>query len=84
LTVIKAIVDVGLISVAVVAVLTSVIGAFYYLRIIKVMYFDQPEVTRDIVAPGSMQIMLTVNALWVLALGIFPSSLLTICSVVMQ
>jgi NADH-quinone oxidoreductase subunit N len=84
LTVIKAIVDVGLISVAVVAVLTSVIGAFYYLRIIKVMYFDQPEVTREIVAPGSMQIMLTVNALWVLALGIFPSSLLTICSVVMQ
>ncbi|HHA19699.1 MAG TPA: NADH-quinone oxidoreductase subunit NuoN, partial [Methylophaga sp.] len=42
LTVIKAVVDINLISVAIVAVLMSVIGAFYYLRIIKVMYFDQP------------------------------------------
>lgn len=82
LTVIKAVVDINMLSVAIVAVLASVVGAFYYLRIIKVMFFDQPESSIEIQADSSMQVMLTVNAIWVLALGLFPGALLSICSVI--
>jgi NADH-quinone oxidoreductase subunit N len=82
LTVIKAVIDVDLLFVAVIAMVTSVIGAFYYLRVIKVMYFDKPVVEHQLEAPGSMQIMLSANAMLVLALGIFPGMLMEICSIV--
>ncbi|PHS24938.1 MAG: NADH-quinone oxidoreductase subunit NuoN [Methylophaga sp.] len=80
LTVIKAIVDINLMSVAIVAVLMSVIGAFYYLRIIKVMYFDKAEQNEPLEAPTDMCIMISINALTVLALGLFPGALLAICA----
>ncbi len=80
LTVIKSIVDVNLISIAIVAVLMSVIGAFYYLRIIKVMYFDTPEQHQALEAPIDMRLMISANALAVLMLGIFPGSLLALCA----
>ncbi|NQZ54305.1 MAG: NADH-quinone oxidoreductase subunit NuoN [Piscirickettsiaceae bacterium] len=84
LTVIKAVIDINLISVAIIAVLMSVIGAYYYLRIIKVMYFDDPPPVEQhiIEAPADMRVMISVNALAVLALGIFPGSLLAICTIV--
>lgn len=83
LTVIKAVIDINLISVAIITVLMSVIGAYYYLRIIKVMYFDDPPVEQHIIeAPADMRVMISVNALAVLALGIFPGSLLAICTIV--
>jgi len=82
LTVIKSIVDINLISVAVVAVLMSVIGAFYYLRIIKVMYFDKPIEENLLQAPADMRVMISVNALTVFALGVFPGSLLAVCATV--
>lgn len=82
LTVIKAIIDINLISVAIVAVLMSVIGAFYYLRIIKVMYFDKPEQSEPLEAPADMRVMISANALTVLALGLFPGALLAVCSAV--
>jgi len=80
LTVIKSIVDINLISVAIVAVMMSVIGAFYYLRIIKVMYFDKSEQQIALQAPTDMRVMISVNALTVLALGLFPGSLLAVCA----
>lgn len=81
LTVIKSIVDINLISVAIVAVLMSVIGAFYYLRVIKVMYFDKAEEPQQMLqAPMDMQAMVSVNAIMVLVLGIFPGTLLAICA----
>jgi NADH-quinone oxidoreductase subunit N len=79
LAVIKSIISADLLSVAVIAVLMSVIGAFYYLRMIKVMYFDSPIEEQKIQAPKDMCIMLSSNALLVLALGIFPGSLMAIC-----
>jgi NADH-quinone oxidoreductase subunit N len=79
LTVIKSIVDINLISVAIVAVLMSVIGAFYYLRIIKVMYFDEPVEQHKLEAPADMRVMISANALAVFALGLFPGSLMAIC-----
>jgi len=80
LTVIQAIVDINLISVAIVAVLMSVIGAFYYLRIIKVMYFDDAdEQSLPLQAPRDMRAVISINALTVLGLGLFPGSLLALC-----
>jgi NADH-quinone oxidoreductase subunit N len=82
LSVIKAVIDVDLLFVALVAVVTSVIGAFYYLRVIKVMYFDKPVVEHKIEAPSVVQVMFSANVLMVLGLGIFPGVLVKICSVV--
>lgn len=80
LAVIKSIVDIELISVAVVVVLMSVVGAFYYLRVIKVMYFDDVEQPAMIDAPVDMRMMISVNSLAILGLGIFPSTLMAICA----
>lgn len=65
---------------AVFAVLMSLIGAFYYLRLIKVMYFDQPITVGPIVATADVRVVLSVNGALVLVLGIFPSSLMVLCS----
>jgi NADH-quinone oxidoreductase subunit N len=80
LSVIKAVIEVDLLMVALVAVVTSVIGAYYYLRVIKVMYFDKPVVEHQLEASSSMQIMLSANALMVLALGIVPGILMKLCT----
>jgi NADH-quinone oxidoreductase subunit N len=61
------------------AVLMSVIGAFYYLRIVKVMYFDEPTDLAPITAPFEMRALLAVNAFAIIALGFFPSALMTAC-----
>jgi len=82
LAVIKSIIDVELMSVAIVAVLMSVIGAFYYLRVIKVMIFDEPADTEVLHAPADMRVVVSANALGVLALGLFPGSLMAICATV--
>lgn len=78
--VINSVVEVGLVPIAIIAVVMSVIGAFYYLRLIKVMYFDKPIVEYTIDAPKDMQIAISVNALLVLALGISPGALMAICA----
>ncbi len=68
-----------LLQISIVAVLLSLVGAFYYLRIVKVMYFDEPADTAP-VAGGGARVLLSVNALVVLALGILPSGLMTLCA----
>ena len=60
-------------------VLMSVIGAFYYLRVIKVMYFDSVREEIEVDAPADMQLMVSTNAIAILALGIFPGSLMALC-----
>ncbi len=80
LMVIKSIVDINMLSIAIVAVLVSVIGAFYYLRIIKLMYFDAPEQKQLLEAPSDMRVMISINGIAVLMLGLFPGSLLALCA----
>ena len=67
---------------AVFAVFMSLIGAFYYLRVIKVMYFDAPHShnAQPISAPADAQIVLAINGALLLVLGIAPSSLMTLCA----
>lgn len=80
IAVLGAVVDVGLVWLAAVAVLLSVVAAFYYLRIIKLMYFDEPSDAIDIQAGGTLRAVLSANGVAVLALGIFPSLLLDLCA----
>jgi len=69
-----------LLQISIVAVVLSLFGAFYYLRIVKVMYFDEPTDAAPIAEGGSARVLLSVNALVVLALGILPSGLMTLCA----
>jgi NADH-quinone oxidoreductase subunit N len=65
---------------AVIAVLFSLVAAFYYLRVVKVMYFDEPTDARPIVAAPEMRVALSVNGAFVLVLGIVPQYLLALCA----
>jgi NADH-quinone oxidoreductase subunit N len=66
---------------AIVAVLFSLIGAFYYLRVVKVMYFDEPAVpVAPIAATLDMRVALSINGMLVLVLGILPQYLLKLCT----
>ncbi|MGF1642146.1 MAG: NADH-quinone oxidoreductase subunit NuoN [Thiotrichales bacterium] len=79
LNILQAVVQHGDIWLAVYAVLMSVVGAYYYLRVVKMMYFDKPTVEY---APSSglgFNIALSVNGLLMVALGIFPGALLSLC-----
>jgi NADH-quinone oxidoreductase subunit N len=67
------------VGLAVFAVLASLVGAFYYLRLIKVMYFDAPVQTAPIEAPLATRAVLTVNGALVLVLGVLPGGLMTLC-----
>jgi NADH-quinone oxidoreductase subunit N len=68
------------IGVAVFAVMMSLVGAFYYLRVIKVMYFDDPITASSVVAPLDVRVVLCINGALVLVLGILPGGLLALCS----
>jgi NADH-quinone oxidoreductase subunit N len=84
LGVIQAVLSVQLTWLAVVAVLFSVVGAYYYLRIVKLMYFDEPGDTEAIGGSMLMRTVLSANALLVLALGIIPGALLQLCQRALQ
>ncbi len=74
---------VAAVSLAVIAVALSLIAAFYYLRIVKTMYFDDPtpEVAAiPIVAPTDMRVALSINAVVLLVLGLTPQYLLQLCA----
>ena len=80
LTVLQALVGAGHIWVAVVAVLFSLIGAFYYLRVVKVMYFDEPEGERLVAPTGTLaSSLMSINGLAIVVLGILPGWLMALC-----
>ena len=70
----------GYIWLAVVAVLLSLVGAFYYLRIVKVMYFDEPVQTAPIRSTGEVRTMLSINGAAVLLFGLLPGGLMALCA----
>ena len=79
--VLSAAVAAGQVWLAVVGVLFSLIGAFFYLRIVKLMYFDEPEPSASgpIEGPREMRVLLSVNGLALLGLGILPQPLIALC-----
>ena len=68
------------IALAVFAVMMSLIGAFYYIRVVKVMYFDASITATTVSAPGDVRAVLSVNGLLVLVLGILPGGLMALCA----
>jgi NADH-quinone oxidoreductase subunit N len=78
----------GQLWLAVLAVIFSLIGAFYYLRIVKLMYFDEPLSGRDVAVSISgnsdMRLMYSVNGLALLALGLLPQPLMALCFIAIK
>lgn len=79
LNVISAVVDAGFTGLAVLMVLASVVGAYYYLRVIWYMYFEEAEDKAVLQAGTDTRVVLSLNSLAVLALGIVPGALLALC-----
>jgi NADH-quinone oxidoreductase subunit N len=84
LGVIQAVVGVNYTWLAVVAVLFAVVGAYYYLRIIKLMMFDEPTDTERLDGSATMRILLSGNALLAFGLGVLPGTLIALCQRAMQ
>lgn len=78
-SVLQAVLGTGQVWLSVVAVLFSLIGAFYYLRVVKVMYFDEPTETAPIAVGPEMRLVLSLNGLAVIFLGLMPESLMNAC-----
>ena len=68
------------IGLAVFAVMMSLIGAFYYLRVVKVMYFDEPITATTVSAPLDVRVVLAINGALVLVLGLLPGGLMAVCA----
>ena len=83
-SVLSAVVQSDQIWLAVVAVMFSLIGAFYYLRIVKLMYFDGPVNNIALVSRLDMSVLLSINGLAVLILGLFPGPLMQLCLVAIR
>jgi NADH-quinone oxidoreductase subunit N len=79
LLVLEAVVRVDLVWLALVAVIFSIIGAFYYLRVVKLIYFDKPTTEAAIISSGGVRVAMTINGLAILLLGLFPAALLGLC-----
>lgn len=84
LAVIEAVVQAGQVWLAIVAVLMSLIGAFYYLRMVKLMYFDEPSDTAPISADMGVRVLLSINGLAALAVGLLPGWLMALCQKAIQ
>lgn len=79
-SVLNAIVQAGYTPLAVVSVMFSLIGAFYYLRIVKLMYFDTPESHEAIQVTPDTALLISLNGLGVLFLGLVPGGLMIVCA----
>jgi NADH-quinone oxidoreductase subunit N len=82
--VLQAVANAGMVWLAVVAVLFSLVGAFYYLRIVKTIWFDEAADTAAINTPADMRVVMSLNGLAVVVLGIVPGWLLAVCYSTMQ
>jgi len=79
-SVLQAVVAAGYMWLAIVAVLFSLIGAFYYLRVVKIMYFDAPVDDTPLQACGSMKLLVSLNGIAVAAFGLMPQMLMSLCA----
>jgi NADH-quinone oxidoreductase subunit N len=84
LSVLSAAVNADQIWLAVVAVVFSLIGAFYYLRVVKLMYFDEPADASPAAGHADMRVLLSLNGLALLALGVLPEPLMSLCFVAVK
>ena len=81
LVVLSAAINAGWVWLAVAAVILSVVGAFYYLRVVKLMYFDDPVEAAPVTGALGARVLMSANGLAVLVFGLFPGWLMALCSV---
>lgn len=79
LTIIQSLLNAQLIWAAVVAMAFSIVGAFYYLRIVRVMYFDEPELLTPVISGFDMRVVLSLHGIAILLLGLIPAPLFVYC-----
>lgn len=79
LFILDAIVNIEMVWLALVAVFFSIIGAFYYIRVVKMIYFDKPITQLPLEASWDARVAISINGLAMLLLGLFPASLFTLC-----
>jgi NADH-quinone oxidoreductase subunit N len=79
LSVLQAVISAGFVWLAVVAVLFALVGAYYYLRLVKLMYFDAPTDAAPIAPRWDVQLVMSVNGLAILVLGVAPGQLMALC-----
>jgi NADH-quinone oxidoreductase subunit N len=82
--VLQAVANAGMVWLAIVAVLFSLVGAYYYLRIVKTIWFDDAADTAAIHAPADMRVVMSLNGVAVIVLGVVPGWLLAVCYSAMQ
>ncbi|HAS52314.1 MAG TPA: NADH-quinone oxidoreductase subunit NuoN [Gammaproteobacteria bacterium] len=78
--VLQAVVDIGLVWLALFGVVFSVIGAFYYLRVVKCIYFEKPEQSAAIELSRDTEIVISANGLILVVLGLYPTGLMALCA----
>ena len=81
MNVLQALIDVHLTWLSVIALLSALIGAYYYIRIVKIMYFEPIADTAPIYTSWFGKVVLSVNGLGILLLGVFPNALIELCRV---
>ena len=74
----------GALGIAIIAILLSTVGAFYYLRIVKLMYFDAPQDVSPIAPQADVKVLMSLNGLAILLFGIMPGPLMALCLVSIQ
>jgi NADH-quinone oxidoreductase subunit N len=79
-SILQAVVASGQIGLAIYAVLMSLIGAFFYLRIVKIMYFDEPLDETPLEAPTDLRVLLSINGLAIALFGLFPQTIMSLCA----
>lgn len=79
LGVLEALIDVHMVWLAVVAIIFAIIGLYYYLRVVKVMYFDRPTQADPVLYNADARAMISINGLILLFFGLFPGALFTLC-----
>ncbi|TMG77737.1 MAG: NADH-quinone oxidoreductase subunit NuoN [Betaproteobacteria bacterium] len=79
LSVLQAVLGAGHVWLAVVAVMLALVGTFYYIRVVKLMYFDEPQDSTEVRGKLDASVLLSANGLAVLALGILPQPLMQLC-----
>jgi NADH-quinone oxidoreductase subunit N len=82
-SVLQAVLGTGAVWLTIVAVMFSLVGAFYYLRVVKIMWFDEPADKAPLALNADMRVMLSLNGLAIVGLGVAPNALLSLCLVAM-
>ena len=84
LYVLQDIINAGYIWLAIVAVFFSIIGAYYYLRVVKIIYFDKAETLTAIKATQTYRAVISLNGLAIVFFGIFPGMLMSLCESILK